>query len=479
MADVTLKRARWHTALLGVAVSAMLSGCAQLSQDGGMQAVEALSGAAIGKDVLAIRGPDDEAHARTRVAALLKSRLSADAAVQVALLNNRELQAAYNALGISEAAFVQATLPPNPTVSVARLAAAGSTELEARIIGAILTLATLPARSDIASDRFRQAQLQAASATLRVATETRRAWYRAVASHVLAGFLADAQTAADSAATLSTRLGETGALNKLDQARNQAFYAELSAQLAQARQRASSERERLIRAMGLWGQDLEFRLAATLPALPRAPRVMPGIEVEAVGRRLDLQIARLEVDALAKSYNLTQATRFLNLLDLAGIDKTTRDGDDKIRERGFEVEFQIPIFDFGAVRARQAEETYMQAINRLVAKAVNVRSEARDAYRSYRALYDIARHYQREVLPLRKIISDETLLRYNAMQIDVFALLIEARQRIAATTAAIEAERDFWLAQSALGAAVIGGGVMNEGDTPVAAMAAGESSSGH
>ena len=76
---------------------------------------------------------------------------------------------------------------------------------------------------------------------------------------------------------------------------------------------------------------------------------------------------------------------------------------------------------------RQAEQAYMQAVNRLTAKAVNVRSEAREAYQRYRSTYDIARHYQREVLPLRKIISDETLLRYNAMQIDVFALLTEAR----------------------------------------------------
>src|SRR5262249_61566729 len=76
----------------------------------------------------------------------------------------------------------------------------------------------------------------------------------------------------------------------------------------------------------------------------------------------------------------------------------------------------------------------------------------------YRSTYDIAGHYQREVLPLRKIISDETLLRYNAMLIDVFSLLAEARQRIAATITAIEAKRDFWLATVALKAAIAGGG---------------------
>ncbi len=178
-------------------------------------------------------------------------------------------------------------------------------------------------------------------------------------------------------------------------------------------------------------------------------------------RRVDLQVARMELDALATSLGLTQATRFVNLLALAGVRKTKqeRETGTVIRDRGFEVDFQVPLFDFGEARFRQAEATYMQAVNRLTEKAVNVRSEARDAYRVYRSAYDIAGHYRREVLPLRQIISDETLLRYNAMQIDVFALLAEARQRITTTTAAMEAQRDFWLANTDLSVAVVGGGV--------------------
>src|SRR5260370_40027799 len=125
--------------------------------------------------------------------------------------------------------------------------------------------------------------------------------------------------------------------------------------------------------------------------------------------------------------------------------------------RGFDVRLQIPVFDFGEARVRQAEATYMQAANRLLELAVKARSEARDAYRIYRSTYDIAGHYQREVLPLRKIISDETLLRYNAMLIDVFAVLAEPRQRIVATIAAIEAQQNFWLATVDLKAAVPGG----------------------
>jgi outer membrane protein TolC len=195
--------------------------------------------------------------------------------------------------------------------------------------------------------------------------------------------------------------------------------------------------------------------------LPGRPQVSAAIEVEAVRRRIDLQIARIELEALARSYDLTQATRFINLLEGGYAGKFTKDKEtgQRIRDNGFDVALQIPIFDFGEVRVRQAEAIYMQAVNRLLERAVNVRSQARDAYRAYRSTYDIAGHYSREVLPLRKIISDETLLRYNAMLIDVFSLLAEARQRITATIAAIEAKRDFWLASADLKAAVAGGGM--------------------
>jgi outer membrane protein TolC len=414
------------------------------------------------------------------VAHLLRQPLTADSAVQIALLNNRGLQAAYNELALAEAAMVQSSMPPNPTFSIERLSGPHDIEIEKRIIANILALATLPQRADIAADRFRQAQLRAAEETLRVAAETRRSYYRTVAARQLGGFLTQAKDAAETASKLAKRLGESGAINKLDQAREHVFYAEISGQLAMARQRAAGERERLIRLMGLWGPDLGFRMPNALPALPGRVRALPAIETEAVQRRVDLQIARLELDALAKSYGLTAATRFVNLLELSGVSTTTKDRESgaRTRDRGFDLEFQIPIFDFGEVRVRQAEQTYMQAINRLAEKAVNVRSEARNAYRAYRSTYDIAAHYRREVLPLRQIISDEMLLRYNAMQIDVFTLLAEARQRINATIAAVDAQRDFWLASVDLSVAVVGGG-MSGGEpsrTTVAISGGGEAS---
>jgi outer membrane protein TolC len=450
---------RNNRSALVLAGSLVLSGCATFSPDRGMGVVADIAGNTIKKDVIAIRSVDDAQQAGDSVKRLLRRTLTVETAVHVALLNNRGLQASYNELALAEADRVQESLPPNPTFSVSRISGNGATEIERQVVGDILALATLPFRSEIAKQRFRQAQLRAALETLRLAADVRRAYYRAVAANELVALLSDAKATAESTAQLSKKLGETGSLNKLDQAREQVFYAETTADLATLRQEATSSREVLARLLGLWDGDLNFKLPSRLPALPPRPRTLPRIEVDAVEHRIDLQADRIELDALAKSLNLTEASRFVTMLDIAGIDRKTRDPEGApFRERGFDIQFQIPIFDGGEVRVRQAAETYNQAFNRLTEKAVNVRSEARDAYRSYRSSYEIASQYQREVLPLRKIITEEMQLRFSSMQVDVFALLTEARQRLASLRAAIEAKRAFWLAQSDLQTAVNGGG---------------------
>ena len=451
---------RLRTSHVAALLSALaLSGCATFSPDTGMSVVAGVAGTTIKKDVVAVRGEEQAGWVRAATQRLLRRPLTVDTSVQVALLNNKGLQASYNELALAEADMVEQSLPPNPTFSISRIAGGGAVEIERQVVGDILALATLPFRSEIARQRFQQAQLRAALETLRLAADVRRAYYRAVAANELVGLLTDAKATAESTAKLASKLGETGSLNKLDQAREQVFYAETTADLATARQDATSSRERLIRLLGLWDGDLGFQTLKQLPVLPKRPHALPSIEVDAVTHRIDLQIARMELDTLAKSLNLTEATRFVTLLDVAGISRKTQDPEGApFRERGFDIQFQIPIFDGGEVRVRQATETYNLAFNRLTEKAVNVRSEARDAYRVYRSSYDIASQYQREVLPLRKIITEEMQLRFSSMQVDVFALLVEARQRIAALRAAIEAKRAFWLAQSDLQSVVNGGG---------------------
>ena len=237
---------------LGVpmAIAAALSGCANFSPDGGMSVAAGIAAQELEKDTVAIRTPEDATSARTRVADLLRRPLTADAAVQIALLNNRGLQAAYNELGIAEAAMVQAGLPPNPSFAFSRISGSLESELEATVAANILALATLPARAEIAADQFRAAQLRAAEETLRVAADARRNFYRAVAAQELVSFLTQANAAAETAAKLAGKLGETGAMNKLDQARMKFFMQKLPPSL---RPRASRQLLNASSWSGRWG----------------------------------------------------------------------------------------------------------------------------------------------------------------------------------------------------------------------------------
>lgn len=451
-----------------------------------MGTIQAATYADIGKDVAKIGDDQGALTAKERVDQLLRKPLTADTAVQVALLNNRGLQAAFNELGMAEAQMVAASLPPNPRLGISKLSGRFEVEIERQIVGSLLALATLPARAEIARDRFQTAQMRTAEAVLKLAADTRRQYYRAAAANAQVTFYQEAKASADAASELFKRLGESGGVNKIDQAREFAFEAELTVQLAQARQLQRQERERLVRQLGVWGGDLKFRVGS-LPPLPRLQSVK-AVEAEALRKRVDLRIARAELDVLAKSLGLTQATRFVNDIDLLG--RRTYDRSRSISEDGhveretsrsktLELEIDIPIYDFGQSKVALAEQTYMQAANKLAEKAVNIRSEAREAYTAYRANYDITRQYQNNVLPLRKIIQDQSLLQYSGMLNDVTDLITDARNRILSNVAAINARRDFWIAHTDFKHALIGGGSGGGGSATVAAAGGGEAGGGH
>ncbi|MDR4306087.1 TolC family protein [Chelatococcus sambhunathii] len=464
-------RTRLAKATLVAAAAATLAACASVSPDGGMAPVVSRVSLELGKDTAKIVTPADAAAVEGRVRALLARPLTADGAVQIALLNNRGLQAEYNALGVSEAAYVEASLPPSPTVSLERVAGSGDLDVERRLIADLLQLLTLPRRARIAETEFRAAQQKAIASTFRTAAEARRTWIRAVAARETVGFLETARASAGAAAELTRKLGETGASTKLDQARSGALYAEVSTELAEARLDAAREREGLTRRLGLWGQDADFKLPGRLPGLPKL-KPQGDVEAAALTRRVDIIADRLELDALAQGYGLTEQTRAISMLEVTGIANRARSAEgEKANPEGFEVAVQIPIFDFGKARSARARETYMGAVNRLLEKAVNARSEAREAYQTWRGRHDIARSYQTRVLPLRKTISEESLLRYNGMLVDAFELLTNARENVASNVAAIRAKRDFFIADVDFQAALIGGGAPSAAPQAAAASA--------
>lgn len=464
---------------LAIASTVLLSACKTFSPDGGMNTVAAVAGGGLDKTVVRIGSPETAALAQGEVGRLLQAPLSADAAVQIALLNNRELQAAYNRLGIAEAVMVQMSRPPLPSFSYDWVKTSIELDIERQIVASVLSLATWPARSKLTGVRFEQAELRAAEETLRLAAETRRAYIRAVAARQILAAVSAAKANAAASADFAEQLTQTGAVNKLDHARRQVFATEMAAQVTAARQQAVSAQERLTRLMGLWGTDLAGLLPSALPKLPGSARSLGAVEQQAMNRRVDLEVARLEVEALARSFGLTRKTRLINVLELGGTSKTQRDrGEPSADGGGFNIAFEVPLYDFGRARVREAEQRYFEALNALAGKVVNARSEAREAFGAYKANYAIAAQYEREVLPLRDTISAETELQYNAMQIDAFALLDAARAKSAAQVAAIEAKRNFWLAAADLSAAVLGGGSLSQESGTILAANSGETA-GH
>jgi outer membrane protein TolC len=468
-------------------VAIQLAGCASFSPDGGMSVVTEAARADLRLDAGKISDERQASSADDRGGERLKQGLTADRAVQVALLSNKGLQADYNSLGISEADYVAASLPRNPKLTLLDLRSGADFDIERRFVVDILSLLTLPARKDIAEAAYRSAELRAIAATLKLAADVRRQYWRVAAATAQGKFLQESRAAAEATSDLAKRLGETGATNKLDQSREHVFYAEVSAQLAKARTQLLVEREKLTRMMGHWGKNSAYNVPGTLPRLPGNPTPPARVESDAIKRNVDVRMARADLDRVAKELGLTRATRYVNALELSAAENSSRSSSegivtttgapvettDRSKLRGVEIAIEIPLFDFGEARARKSEETYMRAANLLAAKAIDVRSRARQAYLAYRGAYDVARLYQSQVIPLRKAIQDESQLHYNGMLSDLFVLIQDARARITSNIAAIDAQRDFWIADADLRSAILGGGMGGDANIQSATSSSG------
>ena len=430
-----------------LALGMLLGGCAKLSRDGGFGAVADVAKERLAKNAQWVRSASDADAVQAIVKKHLAQALTVDDAIQVALLNNRGLQATYAELGIAEADLVQASRLRNPVLGYTNVRGGGTLEIDKSLGFDFLQFLTIPLAKRIETRRFEQTKLLVANDVLRVAAETRKAYFQAVAAQESVRFADQVKTAAEAGGQLAERMARAGNFSKLDQAREQVFYANAAVQFARSQQVATSEREKLTRLMGLWGEDIHFQLPERLPALPAARPELQDLEAFAMAQRLDIQAARQQSAGLASSLGLTKATRFINVLELGPAQ--IRSPGEPVRN-GYQISLEVPLFDWGGARIARAEAIYMQSINRLADTAVNARSEVRATYSNYVGAYDLAKHYRDEVVPLRKTISDELLLRYNGMLASVFELLADSREQIASVNASIEALKSFWLAETEL-----------------------------
>lgn len=436
----------------------VLAGCASVNIDQAVQDSNDATNTFTGGK-LELSRTEQQRHARTKLTnELLGKTLSMDDAVQLALANSPAVQTLLAQSWSELAQANQAGRISNPVFTFERIRFADELELGRLLSFGLLDLLTLPQRRIIARGQTDQAKIQLSANVVEQVTQVRQGWVRAVTAQQTLQYADQVNRTAQASAELAKRMQQVGSFTKLQRARQQAFYADATAQLASSQHAATAAREDLIRQLGLTDdQAKELKLPERLPDLPRAPRQPEVVNANAIQQRLDVRMARSQLDIAGKS----QGLNLLNsLVDVElGIRRDTVFDNDRgtsTPRRGFELGIRLPIFDWGSAQRGAMNAQSLAAASRYESTVRGASSQLRESYSAYRTAYDVAKHYRDEIVPLRKTMAEENILRYNGMLIGVFELLADTRDQISSVTAAINAYQQFWLADAALVASMTG-----------------------
>lgn len=440
------------------AASLILAGCAAPNLQAAMGEANAMAGPMLGGVTSELMTKDSQRETASKlVNDLLARPLTMDGAVQLALSNSPAFQAALAQSWGEIATAQQRGLPGGLMFSFERLREGADIELGRILSFGLFDLITLPQRRAVSKIESEQARVRMAGSVVDQVSNARQAWVKAVAAREIEVYAVQVKDAADASAELARRLQRVGNFTKLQAARQHLFYGDATSRLAAARQQAVSTREELGRQLGLTDEQARaLKLPDRLPDLPKTPRAPEDVSKALASQRLDARLARLELEAAGRRLGVDLVS---SLVDVElGVRRDTRfEGPgDKSTTRGFELEIRLPLFDWGSTRRAALDARSLAAANRYEAVSRSAGSQARESYAAYRTAYDQAKHQRDEMVPLRKTISEENLLRYNGMLIGVFELLADAREQVSGVMTAIEAQRDFWLADTGLSSTLIG-----------------------
>ena len=442
------------------AAALVLAGCASVNFDQAVGETNQTASAFTGGK-LALSQTAEQNAARSKLSSeLLSKPLSSDDAVQLALSNSPAVQTLLAQSWTDMSAANQAGRISNPIFKFERVTFKDELELGRILSFGLLDLLTLPRRQAIAQSQVAQATVQLSANVVEQVTQVRQAWVRAVASSQVLQYASQINTTAEASAELAKRMQQVGNFNKLQRARQQVFYADSVAQLASAQHSALAAREALVRLLGLTdAQATLLKLPDRLSDLPKGARAPDIVSSTALAQRLDVQLARGQLNAAGKAQGLNLMTSLVDV-ELDIIRSTTFDNGGGVGQaspkRGYELGIRLPIFDWGNARRDAMNAQSLAAANRYESTVRGATSQLRESYSAYRTAYDVARHYRDEIVPLRKTMAEENLLRYNGMLIGVFELLADTRDQISSVVAAINAYQQFWLADAALSASMTG-----------------------
>jgi cobalt-zinc-cadmium efflux system outer membrane protein len=433
----------------------LLGGCASTNPNAAFTGMRNLAAQRTGHWVQWQTNTTEDAAVDAAVISILRNDLSVDQAVQIALMNNRHLQARLEDLGIAQADLVQAGLLKNPVFfadwRIPNRAPRG-TDAEFSITQDFLDLLILPLRRKVAAEQLEGAKLSIANDVLQLAADVKKAYYTLQAREQLLNRLRLIVELNQTAAELAQRQHEAGTLNELDLASQQAASDQSKVDVAQTEAQLAADRERLNRLLGLWGTQAHWKVAGQLPDLPPQEISVEHLESLAIRERLDLAAVRAQLITLARALAVTNGYRYFTSIEL-GVD--TERSPDGQRVTGPSVSLQIPVFDQGKAEVARVEAQFRQYQRRFEAMAVDARSEVREARDQMVARRGLAQYYN-VLLPERIRILNLTLQQYNGMLKGPYDLLLAKQNEVATEQAYIDSWRDYWIARSELEKAVGG-----------------------
>ncbi len=451
--------ARWMS---GLAMALLLSGCASTSTARDLGRVRDLTNV---ERIASVSEPEVESGLARDVQKLMAQPLTPDAAIRVALLNNRELRATLRELGVTRGRFVQAGLLPNPVVE-AELLPEQDSDLELRVEYEITEAVLAPLRRRALEPELEAARYRASAAVVELGYRVRTA---VIALQAAEQRLALAQRNLDALAAgrdAVTALLEAGNLPMLDAASQVAEYERARVRVAEVELELAAEREQLQRLLGLSGEATQWTLAAPLSPAPDAPPAPTRLETRALRASFDLAEVRFRLESLARRAGLARTEGWLPdvVIDVHALHRTADEpaaaGDASAWRYGAGVSVTVPLFDRrqGDVLARTSE--FDALMERYIGAAIDLRSRMRESSARLRSAHARAKQYQDVILPAQRRVTEQTLLQYNAMQIGVFQLLEARRAELDIELAYIETLREYWSASAVLDAGLAGRLVM-------------------
>lgn len=446
---------RISTVILSLLI-VVITGCAQVPKEAGFGDVQKLVHQRIDYRLHWNQGSTADEQVARAIEELLKQELSVDAAVQIALLNNQNLQATYEDLGITQADVVEAGLLENPVFfGQARFPdkSPSMTNLEFEVTQNFLNILMLPARKKLAAMQFEEVKLRVADEVLKLAAEVRAAYYRAIGASQIEQMRQHIAEAGEASYEMARRMHTAGNTSDLNLAGEQGHYEQARMDYAQSTTLVVEFREQLIRLMGLWGAQAELKLAHQLPDVPAREITMDHLESLAIKNRLDLASARQEVEVLAQALGITLDWRWIGKADV-GV-STERDPDGQW-VTGPSLTLELPIFNQRQADIARLEAQLRQGQKRLAAQAVNIRSEVRALRSRLMMQRHLAEHYKKVIIPLQERIVHLTLQEYNYMLAGVFDLLIARQNELDTYQKYIETVRDYWITRAQI-QRVVGG----------------------